>query len=723
MATTLGKLHIATSHFSQDSVSVGVSEISSRLIETAVRPLTENVEQRLVGAAYLESLQDSRTGGEAVLIQRWDEVDAATFRVRWRLILLAVVVVLAGWVGFTEFENTRFLLTARQLWNIGYGFSTDQAEERIARKLTPAQQLLVFGDLTKSDQLGRKEGLWRSDPENPGFYIEYAIAFASETSHLPPDFLETARRIDPENAWFTYFAAAVEAQDCVVKKYRKGTRVSGKMTYSEPIAWEIKDQARLDRALTILRETRNQTKYETYQLDLLKRRVALLPHGNLIESLASSTCLGEVSRSPGIPLRHLVNAMAAKAWTAGEEKNATALRKIVADGDKFLRASAAIPPQAIVEELVISSNAVTLAQSFGPALENIGFPDEAKPWHQIEERLQEFRDSRGHREFKVDGKVVPDHLKTDLLSSVELLARQTAKPPPLTDSDLRPGRMIEREILSRFCCYAAWVLLAVMSGLVALYRCRLTRVVRCLARRMECQLDAVDWGWMVGLGVVLPLIYVLAVDRLTPWGGRDYGLKGTLMLLPMAQFLGLLVLWCCAPLPVIQWRLRQRLVIFGYGGGSRWLDGLAIVCAAAFVPVNGWAAMVGTIPALWIDKLNWRGVTIDGRATNEMPLWLAVGLLGLPVLCLLTRMGMALLSGHERLLYRASTARAMIPVFASAMVAILAVTPVFKLAERHWFAQEHLMKMDPAYPAWSHYEYLIAVELHKELAEATGYGK
>lgn len=163
--------------------------------------------------------------------------------------------------------------------------------------------------------------------------------------------------------------------------------------------------------------------------------------------------------------------------------------------------------------------------------------------------------------------------------------------------------------------------------------------------------------------------------------------------------------------------------IFGYGGGVRWLDVLAIACAAVFVPLIGWAATVGTIPEFWVDKLSWPEVSISGRLENEMPLWFAVGLLGVPVLCLLFRMGMALLSGHERLLYRASTARALIPVFAAAMVVILAVTPLFKLAERHWFAQEHLMKMDPAYPSWSRFEYLIAVQMHKELAEATGYGK
>ncbi len=313
-------------------------EITSHLIETAVRPLTENVEQRLVGAAYLDSLRDSRTGGEAALIQRWDAADAATFRVRWRLILLAAVLLLAGWVGVAEFENTRFLLSARPNWDMNYYFPSDRAEERIARNLTPAQKLLVFGDLSKPDFVGRKEGLWRSEPENPAYYIEYAVAFASETKHLPPDFLETARRIDPENAWFTYFAAAVEAQDCVVKKSRKGTRVGGKMKYSEPLSWEIKDQARLDRSLTILREARHQTKYETYQGNLLQQRMALLPHGDFVESMSSFACLGEISRSPGMHLRHLVNAMAAKAWTAGEEKDATALREIVTDGDKFLHA-------------------------------------------------------------------------------------------------------------------------------------------------------------------------------------------------------------------------------------------------------------------------------------------------------------------------------------------------------------------------------------------------
>ena len=59
---------------------------------------------------------------------------------------------------------------------------------------------------------------------------------------------------------------------------------------------------------------------------------------------------------------------------------------------------------------------------------------------------------------------------------------------------------------------------------------------------MEELLDAGDWTWILGAGVLLPLVYVLAVSLLTPLGGREFGMLGNGMLLPAGHFVGLILL-------------------------------------------------------------------------------------------------------------------------------------------------------------------------------------
>ena len=63
--------------------------------------------------------------------------------------------------------------------------------------------------------------------------------------------------------------------------------------------------------------------------------------------------------------------------------------------------------------------------------------------------------------------------------------------------------------------------------------------------------------------------------------------------MPAGHFLGLLLLWLTLPVQVVRWRLAKRAGGFGFPGPSL-IGWLAVTCAAAFVPLIGWAAISGT---------------------------------------------------------------------------------------------------------------------------------
>jgi hypothetical protein len=691
-----------------------MSDSKERLIEAAVRPFSENAELKHSAADFLEKRLTADAGSAAAMVARWDEVDARKRRPVWHLGLWAVVAVVSAGVAISDFaELSRVVHWGK--WFAGgtfYSPMPEDCEQVVASKLSESDKLLFFGDLTKTSKSDRMEALWRSEPENPAYFSEYAGAFISENEKLPPDFFETARRIDPTNAWFTYLAATVEAKDSVKSKTRSGKKVDGKMVY-DPRTWEILDQARLDHAMELVREARNQPKYMDYSAAMLRRRLPLLPQEGFIDQLDSSNCLGTVSGYSSIRLRRLGDAIAAKAWSLGESGDVPGFQEISRDGERLLHQLCSKEQGTLVDELVNKVIASALAESFASAAGKLGLEHDAARWKPVETRIAEMKKKGGGREFFVDGKVVKSGTITSGIISggVEMVARQPETQPPLTDADLKPARLADHEFLSWVLSDVLWLVMALCVGFVAIYRLRVAVLTRRLARRMEDLLRPPDWGWIVAAGVVLPFVFVMAVNRLTPLGGRDFGVRGTALLMPAGHFLGLLLLWLILPLQIVRWRLAKRAGGLGFPQPSL-LGWLAVVAAAAFVPMIGWAAILqvgGSWPYLGeVSGWSWQ-------------LWAAAVLAGVSLLWVTMLVSLALLGRAERHLYRATSSLVLVRTHAAVLLVIALGSIGFKASGRYWLKQDWMTKFDVSGPGWSAYESKVAMQMRKELRELLGF--
>lgn len=696
-------------------------DLKNHLVETVVRPFSEDAELTHAAADFLAKrlVGDARTAD--AMKARWDEVDSRKRSPLRPCFVWAVVAVVSASVAHTDFEEISRLIPWGKWIATGSIIEPLPAgrESMIANKLSQSDKLLLFGDLSKKTKAERKEALWRSEPENPAYFADYSVAFISENSGLPPDFLKTARRIDPGNAWFTYLAATVEAKDAVDSGFHSSTRVAGKMV-SGPKSWKIRDPARLDRVMALLVEARNQPKCMDYSTTMLKKRIPLLSEVTFLDQLDSGACLAEVSTFSSLRLLNLAKAIAAIAWSSGASGDAAKFEEISNDADRLIRGIRNEEIGPIVDEMGRNIAISTLVESLASAAEALRLEPDVGRWKPIDKRMKDASERRRSQEFIVDGKAVKRDTVTGGIFSggIEMIATRVENQIPLTDADLKPMRLVDHEILSWMLSYVLWIAMALCLCFVACYRFRVSVMSRRLARRMTDLLRPSDWGWIIGGGFALPFLFVMAVNRLTPLGGREFGALGMALLMPASQFFGLLILWLILPAQIVSWRLAKRADGFGFPLPSP-VGWLAVLTGTAFVPMIGWAAISG-VGGFWIEALKF-----DPMRAPAMPwmFWTALSLAVVPLLWVVAVVSLAMFGQAQRHLYRSTVSLVLVRAYPLALLILALGSIGFKASERHWFEQDWMTKFDTSGPGWSAYESKVAMQMRKELREALGDGQ
>ncbi len=228
-----------------------MDDLKGRPLETAVRPFAGDPEIQLAASQLLgEQVRPDGRGAEEA-IARWNEVDARTRRPRWKIGLFSLWVIISAvvWTDGVRAVVNRQRFFGSEITDIFYS-GRGSSPEKVTRNLTDRQQLLLYGDSPEGRKPEQAKALWDSDPTNPAYFAEYVNVFLSTNADtLPPDFLETAGRIDPENAWFTYVAAGVKAKDAVKKKKQSKPEIAANKTPE----WDILDPKKLADVLAILR--------------------------------------------------------------------------------------------------------------------------------------------------------------------------------------------------------------------------------------------------------------------------------------------------------------------------------------------------------------------------------------------------------------------------------------------------------------------------------------
>jgi hypothetical protein len=404
----------------------------------------------------------------------------------------------------------------------------------------------------------------------------------------------------------------------------------------------------------------------------------------------------------------LPNAIAAKAWLFGERGDADGLLALKADADAYLRNISLSEPGFLIQDLIIEAHAKIILKNLAASATKLGLLAEAAETQGKLDRLEKLTTDRKAVTFEIDGKDASQKFGALKRYSMSYLAKRTLHPPVLRDRDVKPGRMTEHEILAQLCTYATWALLGIASGLAALYRFRSPRLVRGLAARMELLLRPADWAWLFVAGIP-PFIYLMLIARLTTLGGTELNILSLSidlpyydgLPLPLAQFVGMFLTALILPVLAARWRIGKRAAFFGFGKTRPWSGGLALISAAAFIPVLGWAVTTGSDTGL---KIAW-------------PLFV------IPLGWVLAVMIRAMTTGMSQLLHLNTVARILVPTYLAAAVVLLLATPYFNWARQNWFEKDPMARLEVAYPSLTKFEYEISVAARQEVREALGYGR
>jgi hypothetical protein len=659
---------------------------ADRFITAAVAPLADNVELEHAARQHLGAAI------EHVRLPVGDSLEVAAERLErsgprdpgrpWRLALYLVVGIASvlAWAGSAKFVSVLVRSQSLEAGELTWT-GIDPLYEDFRSSLTPRQELLLFGDLSKNTFSEPAKALWDSDMDNPAYFAEFLKIHQLEFRRPPADFLPVARRLAPQNSFFTLLAANDSAKE----------------------AGSGANSAALEEAISLFHQAAAQADFNDYEAELRRQRIALLPPPReTMEWLLP--CLNNYQ---DVAFIALIEALALNATQLAEEGDAARMENLVAAWEAVCGKILARNQRDLGNGERFRDIVAGPLPEFISASEKLGLTREAARLKGIQNRMENWHtaladDWEEPYEF-------PASVYADIVLSNERFAisRLSPRTPAIRAEDLRPGVAAEHAQLARALALGSWLVLAPLAMGAALFRFRGGALSRRLAPRLARLLRPGDFAWLLG-AVLLPLAFHLAISRLTRFGHHSLQATDATAYAISLQSLALLLLLLAMPLLVARWRLTRRAGAVGMASRSRLL-GLAVL--AGFL----------AIPLLGVGEFNLE--PIAGSAILPGPLVPSIAaliLIGLLALALFAAAIAAAASRHRRILRRLVLARTLVPAYAVATLAMALLALTFHAEEKFWVSRDFLMAIPPDSPFLTRFDQRAAQDLHQDLVEIWG---
>jgi hypothetical protein len=657
------------------------------IVSLVVRPFAGRDELQTAAAA---ELRDRLAGAAAAtpeavaeVTAAFEQADARPWRGRWRVVLgLVTGVVSLPLLVSLAVHYLGGLAVIRTVTSQDAG--RGKLNLPVGKDLSPAERLLLAGapDTRKDDERWRP--LWESAPDKPAYLAEYALAFLRTRHELSPEIQEAAARIDPDNGWFPALAAAGLAEGVV----KKGTRSSKEKREGKAIAWEVLNEPRLREALLQLHRAATKPRFTGYRAELHRERAPLLPPRDDFMSQWVWLAYSASAENSVIPFRHLGEAIAAGAGLCAARQDVEGFQQILADW-RWLTHAVIHDGETLIDQLVARVLVTTPLANFRDAARTLGLEAEAAKFAALEEQERTTREARDRSPQALHS--VPTE-RGSMLARLSLVTPSVIQSPPaVTEQDLRPGRLADHAVFDQAAAVVTWGVLGLgVAGAGLLFRGR--AVIRAVALRMLDLVRPSDWAWILLGGVVVPVLWYLAVTRLTPLSAREWSLWASGFLLPASQTGALILLLAVCPLVLAGWRLGKRGAVFGMTGKWPKLGWLAVAAAALAVPVAG-------------------GIGLGPAAS---PLSLALVLLGMAACWLFAAACQYTAGAKSQDLRRATVVRMAVPAWLCGMLGCVLALPLHQLEERHWLRQDRLLATPAERPGIASYEARLVDALRAE---------
>jgi hypothetical protein len=674
-----------------------VSDASEQFLDRLTKPFQANHELTAHARREIESrLKEDADPLLEDASQRLEAIDHRNWKPAWTGWLIWVVVLaVLGELVFSALELTRIRHSGFDLLILG-GSSWPERNPVSYWKETSAHlslndQLLLHGDLSKASDLDRIKALRDSDPSNPAYFADYSIAYAASRNSLPPDFLEIATKLDPDNGWFPAFAAGIIAKNSV----KKGAQTKLEKDQRQPPHWDLIDQSSMEQALALIYQAASLPRFYSYQPTLRSRRLALLPANKDVFSTMMN-----VSYTAGIPssLGFLAvgDVVAAKAAQLEEQKKPEDLRKLLNAWHLLVQGQIRLSEGWLVEPLVVRAALFQANSNLLQASRNLGLAEETRQLEEVESRIKSEVANRKARSSGEASQLLNQQggpLEAFVLPGLSV---QTRAPFSIDPSDLAPSRRAIHAVIGQNMTVIVGALLIVVIVALAAFRFRHGRLCRELSSRLPFLMSPADWVAITVSGILVPTVYFLIVRYLTPLGGLGWNPGITHGDLAAAQFVLLFLLFVSTSLLMARHRLAKRLGFL------------------ASPPLGQRVGLILTLIGYMMLPL--LGLARDGSLEKPVQ-FVGGGVMGMILLWLI---GLALrsLSGNTDLaLVRQALARVMIPVLVCALILVSATLPAQRAEERYWSQKNTLYRMDPSHASMSRYEWEVTEQMKAELLE------
>ncbi len=677
------------------------------LIEKVTEPLSANAERRLAAKAFLGEKFDSAHPGVAEATARLEAMGRRRFpklrkALPWFLAALAFVAAVSPWV-----RSIYRALPYHVMQNFNNDFSGFLPV--LPAGLTEEQRLLLPDP--RVGVLEQKRRLHIHAPENPAYFAEYARRFSYEKGDFAPDFSETAARIAPENAYFTYFAAGGMGGESVTDKTRGVSRsVRGEVEF------DITDPAAFEKALAFIAKAAAMPDFETYTNPMIVARMRLRQRpAETIPEFMSAMAGADDIWFEIYQLQRVADLLSARAEQLSKSGRKEEFLALAAQREALVAHLGRNPDINSDGEQLYSQIAISTVKNFEIAADRLSLAEMAETYRKQGEAFQKEEDMRSLRWSKEGNPFREDKVST---FHRFLDISEVNSPPPVSDADFEPMRRAEHELLGGIGILALALSLPVAALLVFLFRFLSTPMIRIPAKRMAGVLGMADWAWVTGLGIVLPILFFLIVTRFTSLAGREYGVMCFEMVFPGVQYAALLLALLIAPAIAVRWRLGKQLAFFGFG--DRFTVLLAI---AALAMIAVWS--LAALPLVerfgmedhhvLADLSHSMNLGMDNSFTLTAlasPVTLCLGLLFLNAL-------RSILGKPAARLAQCTTVIAVLPAYPIAIILLCALTPIYSAGEKRWLAKETLLRIDPDAPDLGAYEFKVAAQKRKEINAIT----
>lgn len=548
------------------------------------------------------------------------------------------------------------------------------SELRVLKSLSPEARLLSTGDHSKTDRLEQWRAVHDRYPRDPAHYFAYALVYRSVNAAWPADFLVKGEELDPGNGWFRLLVGAEMARSALdTRRISKEERLAARAeerTIERPDEWYRKlvilDQARLRDAYAQIDQALRMPRFDDYRGTLNRIRFDASPSPSNFARHCYAHVLAVMQPEDGFPDWHSLRELGTVFHRAAEE--AVHQRDLATLGSlqertrllglRLPETGSFLIPQ-LTNRVLIRSTCGNLADAWAA----LGNPAMAGHLIEVAGMISHKRPTFGSR----PPDALSEHRGSGFLSRVEAFSRHYAA-APVTESQLRGGRLAEYAVYERFIAHAAaWVLFLASAFVLIRAACE-KRSMGLLPERLVGLLTLPNRARILMLGLVLPFALYVVSTRL-PWmDPRESALGGARFFLWLAQALALVLaiilisldatsrrLHRRAPQLALRWRPRDRTWAFG------WL-------ALLFIPSASLMARLHPV-----------------THTQEMIFWsFVVFMVGMPLAWALNLAVFMFAGGKARQLHRAILLRSLVLPLALASLLVASAIPLLRAEELHW---------------------------------------